>query len=97
MTVPKELVKTFGQLARKVNQRLKELEAVDNLAIMKTLPAARCHELKGNRRGELAVDISGNYRLIFEPKNTPIPKKDDGGLNWGEVTKIQINQVDDDH
>jgi proteic killer suppression protein len=97
LTDPKEMVKTFGQMARKVNQRLKDLTDADNLAIMRTIPAARCHELTGNRKGELSVDVSGNYRLIFEPDHDPLPRKADLGLNWGEVTKIQINEIEDYH
>jgi len=56
-----------------------------------------CHELTGDRKGELAVDVSANYRMIFEPDHDPIPKKEDGGLNWEEVTKIQINEIEDYH
>lgn len=97
LTEPKELVKSFGQLAVKIKMRLKNLTDADNLAIMRTIPAARCHELTGDRKGELAVNVSGNYRLIFEPLHDPIPKKDDGGLNWEEVTKIQINEIEDYH
>lgn len=97
LTDPREMSKSFGQLARKVNQRLKELTDADNLAIMRTIPAARCHELSGDHNGELAVDVSGNYRMIFEPNHDPIPKKDDGGLKWEEVTKIQINEIEDYH
>lgn len=97
LTDPKELSKSFGQLAVKVNQRLKDLTDADNLAIMRTIPAARCHELAGDRIGELAVDVSGNYRMIFEPNHDPIPKKDDGGLDWEEVLKIQINAIEDYH
>lgn len=84
-------------MARKVNQRLKELTDADNLAIMRTIHAARCHELTGDRKGELAVDISDNYRIIFEPHHDPLPKKDAGGLKWEEVTKIQINEIKDYH
>ncbi len=65
LTDPKELLKSFGQLARKVNQRLKDLAAADHLGILRKIPAARCHELGGDRKGELAVDVSGNYRMIF--------------------------------
>lgn len=97
LTDPKEISKSFGQMARRVNQRFKELGAADNLAIMRTILAARCHELTGDRKGELAVDVSGNYRIIFEPNHDPIPRKDDGGLNWEEVTKIQINEFEDYH
>lgn len=91
------MAKSFGQLARKVNQRLKDLTDADTLAIMRAIPAARCHELTGDRKDELAVDVSGNYRMIFEPNHDPKPKKVDGGLNWEEVTKIQINEIEDYH
>ena len=97
LTDLREMAKIFGQLARKVNQRLKDLTDADNLAIMKTIPAARCHELTGDRKDELAVDVSGNYRMIFEPNHEPKPKKEDGGLNWEKVTKIQINKIEDYH
>jgi plasmid maintenance system killer protein len=91
------MTKSFGQMAIKIKIRLKNLNDADNLAIMRTILAARCHELTGDRKGELAVDVSGNYRMIFEPLHDPIPKKDDGGLNWEEVTKIQINEIEDYH
>ena len=48
-------------------------------------------------KGELALDVSGNYRMIFEPLHDPLPQKDDGGLNWEEVTKIQMNEIEDYH
>jgi len=35
--------------------------------------------------------------MIFEPNHDPTPKKEDGGLNWEEVTKIQINEIEDYH
>lgn len=94
---PKELVKSFGELAVKIKLRLKNLKDADHLAVLRTLPAARCHELIGSHKGELSVDVSGNYRMIFEPYHDPIPKKGDGGLNWEEVTKIRINQIEDYH
>ncbi len=97
LTDPKEMARSFGQLARKVKQRLMDLKGADNLGIMRTILAARCHELTGDRKGELAVDVSGNYRLIFEPHHEPVPKKNDGGLNWDEVTKIRIKEIEDYH
>lgn len=97
LTDSKEMAKSFGQLARKVSQRLKDLTDADNLAIMRTIQAARCHELTDDRKGELAVDDSDNYRMIFEPLHDPIPIKDDGGLNLEEVNKIKINEIEDYH
>lgn len=97
LTDPREMSKSFGQMARQINQRLKDLSAAENLAMLRTLPAARCHELTGDRKGELAVNVSANYRLIFKPYHEPIPKKEDGGLDWDNITKIQIIDIEDYH
>lgn len=98
LTDHKKMSKAFGVMAKKVNQRLKELSSADTLNVMKFIPAARCHELKGNKKGLLAVDVSGNYRLIFEPDHNPLPEKEeDGGLDWQEVTKIKIIGVEGYH
>jgi len=50
LTDPREMVKSFGQLAIKIKARLKNLKDADNLATMRTIPAARCHELTGDHR-----------------------------------------------
>ncbi len=97
LTKPKDMAKVFGQLARKIDQRVKDLKAAETLEDMRMFPAARCHELKGDKKGELAVDVSGNYRLIFEPAHDPIPNKDDGGLDWNKVTAIKLLRVEDYH
>jgi proteic killer suppression protein len=97
LTKPRELSKTYGQLARKINQRLNDLKSAETLSIMRLLPAASCHQLSGTSEGELAVNISPNYRMIFEPYHDPLPEKEDGGLDWETVTKIQINRIEDYH
>ncbi|MDP4238942.1 MAG: type II toxin-antitoxin system RelE/ParE family toxin [Bacteroidota bacterium] len=97
LTESKEVVRCFGPMAKKVVQRMAELKAAENLNVMRTIPAARCHELYGVRKGQLAVDISPNYRLIFQPANEPIPLKDDGGLNWILITCIEIITTEDYH
>ena len=89
--------KSFGTLAKKVNQRMKEIEASKNLEILKMIPAARCHELKGDRKGEFSLDISGNYRIIFEPDHNPIPVKDDKSIDWIRITDIKILRTEDYH
>lgn len=93
----KQMKKRFGNLAKKLKLRIKQLKAADNLSVMKTFPAARCHELKGNRNGQLCVDVSRNYRLIFEPTHDPPPIKEDGGLDWSKVSEIKMMEVEDIH
>ncbi len=97
LTDPVVLVKSYGLLAKKIKMRLKNLSDADNLSVMRSLPAAGCHELSGNRQGQLAVSVSVNFRLIFEPANEPVPVREDGGLDWNEITKIRIIEVVDYH
>lgn len=97
LTDPRELVKALGQRARKVNQRMEELKAAENLAVLGKIPAARCHELTGDHKGELALDISKNYRLVLEAYHNPLPQKADSGLDWERVTVIRILRIEDYH
>lgn len=90
----KALIKKHGSIqAKLIRQRLDDLAAAENLAVMRCLPQARCHELKGNRAGQLSVDLNHPYRLIFTPNNDPLPQKVDGGLDWNKTTAIQIKGV----
>ena len=36
------------------------------------LRIGRCHQLKGNRKNQFAVDLVHPYRLVFEKKGTEI-------------------------
>lgn len=82
--------------AKKLRRRLDDLDAAPSLDVMRTLPG-RCHELKGDRAGELALDLAGGSRLLFRPEHDPIPAKPDGGLDWAQVTSITITWVGDYH
>lgn len=83
-----------GKLLRR---RLDELVAVTNLEMMRLVPGARCHELIGNLKGKLAVDLDHPHRLLFEPANNPIPRKHDGGLDWTKITAITVTDILDYH
>ena len=93
----KKLVKLYGaREAKLINRRIADLQAADTLQVMWTLPG-RCHELTGDRKGQLAVDLVHPHRLIFEVDMQPIPTKDDTGLNWSLVTAIRIMEVVNDY
>jgi proteic killer suppression protein len=85
------------QSARKVAQRLQELEAAESLADVRLLPAARCHELAGDRKGQLAVEVHSGLRLVFEPDHNPTPRHPDGGLDWERVDAVTVIEVVDYH
>lgn len=58
--------KTFGeQIARKYIQRINIIQNSQSLDELTSLPGLRCHALKGARKGEYAINLSGFYRLIF--------------------------------
>lgn len=90
----KEYGTTRGRLAMK---RLDELRAVDCLEHMRYLPQARCHELKGIQKGQFSVDLEFPYRLIFEPHHNPVPKKEEGGIDWRKIDTIKILGVENTH
>jgi plasmid maintenance system killer protein len=84
------------QRAKLIRRRLDELRAAQTLDEIRSLPAARCHELHGNRTGQLAVNLDQPYRLILTP-TPPIPTKPDGGLDWTRVTAIIVLAIEDYH
>ena len=86
-----------NKTARKLQQRLVELWAATTLHDISCVPPARCHELKGNRKGQLSVDVDHPHRLIFKPDHKPLPRKADGGLDWAEVTRVVVIEVADIH
>lgn len=82
--------------AKKLRRRLDDLAAARMLAVCRVLPG-RCHELKGDLAGCLAMDLDGGSRLIFRPDQEPVPTTADGGLDWSGVTRIRIVMVKDYH
>jgi proteic killer suppression protein len=91
------LVRKLGaDRANRVQKRLDDLRAAANLEVMQTLPG-RCHELTGDQAGQLSLDLDHPYRLLFIPANDPIPRKKDSGLNWSEVTEVEILGIEDTH
>lgn len=96
----KLLEKIHGGLrAKKIRHRLSELRAASTLNDFwppKSGPS-RCHELTGDRKGQLSIDLDHPYRLIFAPNHKPVPIKLDSGLDWKHVTAIMIIGIEDTH
>lgn len=87
-----------GGIARlkRVRERLSSLETAETLADMVYFPG-HCEELKGDLKGQLSLRLEGPYRLLFEVADSPVPVKEDGGLDWSLVTSIRILRVEDYH
>jgi plasmid maintenance system killer protein len=80
-----------------IAQRLEEMRASANLAVLMKVPGARCHQLSGDRKNYFAVNLNHPYRMIFEPANNPLPRKKDGGIDLEEVTAVTILRVKVDY
>ena len=93
----KALIKLGPRMARLVQRRLAEIEAVPNLEMLKRIPGPRLHPLKGARRGQLSVDLEHPNRLIFIPDHDPISELATGGYDWSAITQVKIIEIVDTH
>ncbi len=97
MSTQRVLQADWGQEgAKKITLRLQQLAAAPTLAEMRNLPG-RCHELRGDLAGYLAVDVHKGFRLVFRPTADPPPQKPDGGLDWTAVDSITMTEIVDYH
>ena len=62
-----KLERHFGILAPTIRRRLTLLEAVENLEEAMSVQSLKIHLLKGDRKGQYAVKLDQNNRLIVVP------------------------------
>lgn len=94
------LFKAFGEKrAKRISVVMASLRAAPNLGTFYPpySPPHRCHELTGKLKGKLSLDLDGPYRLLIEPAMDPRPTREDGGLDWSQVTAIRILGIEDTH
>ena len=90
----KKLTAQFGAVnARKIVQRLNQIEAGDSLGMLVQCRIGRCHPLKGNRQGQFALDVEQPLRLIIEP----ILECGANWEDWPNIRKIRVVEVTDYH
>jgi proteic killer suppression protein len=97
LTDPAILQKTFGTNARRVAQRMAQLEAAQHLGMILAQPALECHPLKGGRTGEWALSVSGNVRLVFIVDAASPTAKNNDPMDPESVTNIHILEITDYH
>ena len=89
--------KELGNVGAKfLKKRLEQMQDAENLAELRLSPGD-WHELKGDRKREIACSVSGRVRLIFVSANDPCPTKPDGGLDWSQVTAVMNLEIVDYH
>ena len=85
----KELVKKYGvEVAKKLPKRIKELKAFNSLNDVPTSLPYRRHKLSGDLKERFAVNITGQYRLIFRQKENNIIIED-----LRKIKEIEIMEV----
>jgi plasmid maintenance system killer protein len=100
MNEAKSMTRTYGPLqAKRLQVVLTSLRAATTLAVFAPpySPPHRCHELTGNLKGMLSMDLMHPYRLLFEVADLPVPQRPEGGLDWTQVTAIKIMKVENTH
>lgn len=91
----KKMKKKLGaKAASALKSRLSDIEAAECMADVKR---GRPHALRGNFQGCLGLTLSGGTRLVLEPADQPPPTKNDGGVDWANVTSVRIVFIGDYH
>jgi proteic killer suppression protein len=61
--------RSYGkEVARKYIQRINIIKNALDINELRSLPGLYCHALKGDRKGQWAIKLTGFYRLIFTLK-----------------------------
>lgn len=91
----RRMIRAYGPIrAKRLGARLQQLRVAETLQDL-TLVTNRCHELKGDRAGTLALDLDGPYRLLFEPVSWITDGQ--GRLDWSAVKAVVITEIIDYH
>lgn len=87
------LQKYYGALAVNIQHRLDEFAAARTLRDIPSTPPPRCHALKGKRKEQFAVNLNGNYRLVF----VGYDKDDKLSVDKDEIVTVSIIDIEDYH
>lgn len=97
-TSDRSRTRTFGvNRAKALGRRLSALLAASNLEQLRNTPG-HWHELKGDRKGQIAADLDGPYRLILEPVIDDASRAAHAqGLVWSLIARVLILEIADYH
>jgi toxin HigB-1 len=82
--------------AKRIAARIADLEAAACLEDFRHLPGG-CHELSGDRNGQLALKLPDGKRLVIEPISDPPPVKEGRGMDWTAIEAIEVVDIVDYH
>lgn len=88
--------KLGSKVFKKYKMRLDQLRASETLEDVRHQPG-RFHELTADKKGKWACDLVHPYRLLFEPRENPIPINENGNYIWKEIKGVTILTIEDYH
>lgn len=91
LTDPRLIKKYYSNDYKKINNRLSEMKAANNLSEIPECPPPRRHKLYGNYKDCWGIDYSKNYRFIIRP----VGKFDINDLS--SICEIKIIDLEDYH
>ena len=80
--------------AKSLRRRLADLVAAQSVA---ELVAGHPHPLRGDRKGQFALNLEGGRRLVFRPTEEPPPLTADNAIDLARVGSITIVFIGDYH
>lgn len=94
----KAMDRAYGDRARPLRLRLGVLAEASHLGDVPTGTPEHCHPLKhGSRKGQFAVTLRANWRLVFRPDHDPLPMLPSGTIDLTKVTVIELIEIVDYH
>lgn len=85
------LKKEYGDVCtKKLQQRLAEMQAVENLLELSRMPHLQFHALHGDRKGQWSISVVKNYKMTFIEAVDPIPVLPDGSIDLAAITAVRI-------
>ena len=76
--------------------RLDAISAAECFEDLRFVPG-KFHELSGDRKGQWAFGLDGQYRLVITPLSLPIPLDKNGVYLWQKITDALIIEIVDYH
>ena len=72
-TDAREAIKKYSvEMAEKIHQRMEELRSIDSIEDLLQHKIGGCHQLKGKRKEQYAMNLVHPYRLVFIQEDTTI-------------------------
>lgn len=94
----KAMARAYGDRAKRIQMRLDLLAQVISLADVPTGSPTYFHGLSGDRKGQFAVTIKDNWRLVFESNPNPPPQLAGGkGVDLAAIKAIKFIEIVDYH